>query len=303
MVPEERVLDRQAHVGLGELRDHTAIDELDHRVDHALGMQHDVDTVIWRAVEPVRFHDLVALVREGRRIDRDLRTHAPGRMPERLRGRDRRERTERPIAERAAGRGDSDPPYALGRDPVEALPEPAVLAVDRTKALPRPAARGTDEVAADDEDLFVGERDVLARLEGGERRPQTGDARSGDEHEIHVVRGRELRQIVVPGRDARDAEARRDLLERLTAGARRERRHAQLVRVRCDDFEGLLADRARCTEDRDARWLAHLTIIPDPRRRSGPRPAARRPAANRRDRACRRDRGTTCPNPSRPLGV
>ena len=66
VVPEERVLDRQAHVGLGELRDHTAVDELDHRVDHALGMQHDVDTVIRRAIEPMRLDDLVALVRQGR---------------------------------------------------------------------------------------------------------------------------------------------------------------------------------------------------------------------------------------------
>ena len=40
----QRILDRQAHVRRGKLRDHRAVDEFDHRMDDALRMHHHADT-------------------------------------------------------------------------------------------------------------------------------------------------------------------------------------------------------------------------------------------------------------------
>ena len=86
----QRVLDGKSHVGGAQLGLEGAVDEPDGRVDDALRMDDDLDGVVADIVQPVRLDDLQALVRERRRVDRDLGAHRPGRVAEGLgRGRPR----------------------------------------------------------------------------------------------------------------------------------------------------------------------------------------------------------------------
>ena len=73
----EGVLDGHLHVRLPDLRLHRAVDELDHGVDDALGVDHDVDSVVADPEEDVRLDHLEALVYQGGRIDGDPPTHRP----------------------------------------------------------------------------------------------------------------------------------------------------------------------------------------------------------------------------------
>ena len=66
------------------------------------GVDHDVDTVGGDVEEPARFDDFEPLVRHRRRIDRDLRAHAPIGMLESLGERDVFQVGERRVAEGAA---------------------------------------------------------------------------------------------------------------------------------------------------------------------------------------------------------
>jgi hypothetical protein len=67
----------QLHRRHAHLRENAAIDELHHRVNHALRMDDDLDAVVRQAEEIVRFDDLERLVRQRRAVDRDLPPHAP----------------------------------------------------------------------------------------------------------------------------------------------------------------------------------------------------------------------------------
>jgi hypothetical protein len=169
-IPEEGVLDRQAHVRFGELSLHAPVDVLDKRVDDALRVVDDVDLLVPESVEPARLHDLVALVHERRRVDRDLRSHLPGRMTQRVLRRDAGERFDRHIAERAARRGERDTAHLREILAHKALPEPVVLAVDRAKSISCPAGQAADEMTGGDEDFFVREGNALAVFEGRDRR-------------------------------------------------------------------------------------------------------------------------------------
>ena len=76
----ERVPDRQAHVGQRELGDGGAVGELHHRVDDRLRVHDHLDAVVADAEQLVGLDHLEALVHQRRRVDGDLRTHAPRRM-------------------------------------------------------------------------------------------------------------------------------------------------------------------------------------------------------------------------------
>ena len=115
--------------GLGERR---AVGELDHRVDDRLRVDHDVDAVEREVEEQVRLDHLQPLVDQGRGVDRDDRAHVPGRVRERLLGRDVRR------GRRGCGRG-TGPPLAVrtsrrtssARPAAQALGQRGVLGVDR----------------------------------------------------------------------------------------------------------------------------------------------------------------------------
>ena len=66
------------------MRERSAVAEANERVHDRRGLQHDLDAVVRDRKEEVRLDQLEALVRERRRVDGDLRPHAPRRMRERL---------------------------------------------------------------------------------------------------------------------------------------------------------------------------------------------------------------------------
>ena len=82
----ERVRDRHAHVRVAEMRERGTVAEADEPVDDRRRMDDDFDPVVRQSEEEVRLDHLEALVRERRRVDRDLRAHAPGRVSERILG-------------------------------------------------------------------------------------------------------------------------------------------------------------------------------------------------------------------------
>ena len=84
----ERERDRDAHVGIAEVRESGAVAEADERV-HDRGRVHDhLDPLVGKTEQEVRLDQLEPLVGERGRVDRDLRPHLPGRVRERLLGRD-----------------------------------------------------------------------------------------------------------------------------------------------------------------------------------------------------------------------
>ena len=93
-----------------QLREHRAVREFDHRMHDALRMNHDFDSLHLHAEKPMRLDHLQPFVEECGGIDRDLRTHVPGRMLERLfDGDDRQICSPGSFAERSAGCGQNDP--------------------------------------------------------------------------------------------------------------------------------------------------------------------------------------------------
>ena len=66
--PGDAERDRQLHVRRRGLRNRRAVDELDHRVDHRLGVHDDLDAVEVDAEQQMRLDDLKALVDQGRRV-------------------------------------------------------------------------------------------------------------------------------------------------------------------------------------------------------------------------------------------
>ena len=81
---DERVADREAHVGIRELRDRRTVAEFDHRMDDRLRVDDHVDVVVADTEQLVRLDHFEALVHQRRGVDRDLRAHFPVRVRERL---------------------------------------------------------------------------------------------------------------------------------------------------------------------------------------------------------------------------
>ena len=98
-------------------------------------------SLVRKSEEEVRLDQLEPLVRERRRVDGDLRPHAPRRMGERLVDADVLELVPRAAAERAAGGREDDRVDGVARAALEALEDGAVLASRRAAAgrLPAPA--------------------------------------------------------------------------------------------------------------------------------------------------------------------
>src|SRR3989442_3733315 len=123
----ERVLNRQPHVGDAELCEHRSVGELHHRVHHRLRMNDDVDLIGADAEEPMRLDHLEALVHQRRRIDRDLASHPPGRMLQRLFGGDARQLGRRAAAKRSARCGEHEALDLAASVSMQALVDGVVL--------------------------------------------------------------------------------------------------------------------------------------------------------------------------------
>ena len=107
------VRDRRAHVGVAELGDDRAVRVFDHRMHHALRMNHDLDLLRRRAEQPVRFDDFERLVHHGRRIHRNLAPHDPVRMGAGLVRGHAMQLCQRRFAERTAGGRQQHPAHAV----------------------------------------------------------------------------------------------------------------------------------------------------------------------------------------------
>jgi len=88
-------------------------------------------------------------------------------VPQRLLGSDAVQLLGRRIAEGAAGGGEDDAPDAVRLFAPEALPDGGVLAVDGAELGAVASGFGGDELAGDDEDLFVGQGESSDAGRGG----------------------------------------------------------------------------------------------------------------------------------------
>ena len=177
------------------MRERSSVAEAHEPVDDRRRLQHDLDPVVGNAEEEVRLDQLEPLVRERRRVDRDLRAHAPGGMGERLLGRHVDELVARPSAERPArARQDESRDLVGGRVP-QALVQGRVLAVDRENAAAAPPLRGEREVAGCDEALLVRKREVDPVLERPERRVDAREPDDGVQDDVRLGPIEQIRQI------------------------------------------------------------------------------------------------------------
>ena len=193
----QRIGDRDAHAGRTEMGEHGAVSELHETVDDRLRMHDDVDALVGRAEEVVGLHDLEALVHQGRRVDRDLAAHRPGRVGERLLDGHVLELLASAPPERPPAGGDRQPLDRPRRLSGEELVKCRVLRVDRHDLRPRGLGKRRHQLTSDDQRLLVGERqiDPLAEGRDGGAEPRGADERVqyeirlGLDHEPHETLG------------------------------------------------------------------------------------------------------------------
>ncbi len=163
-------------------------------------MNDDRDIGRGHVEEPMRLDDLESLVHQRRRIDRDLAAHLPGRMPQRVGGRDAGERrtVERP--ERTARRRENQATHFVAAARVQTLVNRVVLAVDGQNRHAPPPGGVNHERAGHDEDFLVGECQRLPRFDRGKRRLETGSPGRRREHDIHVRMSGRFHETGAPGR-------------------------------------------------------------------------------------------------------
>ena len=87
-----------------------AVRKFDHRMDDALRMDNHFHPLHLDSEKPVRLDHLEAFVEERGRIDRDFRSHVPGRMLQRLFRRDRIEFVGWRFAKWSTRRGQDEAP-------------------------------------------------------------------------------------------------------------------------------------------------------------------------------------------------
>ena len=172
------------------------------------------------AEEEVRLDQLEPLVRERRRVDRDLRPHAPRRVRERLLAVTR--------VELVAARPRNGPPEAVRTSRVDGLrargprgtgtSAECSLSTGSSSPPPRSCARER-ELAGGDEALLVRERERDAALERPERRAEAGEADDRVQDDVRLARARAARS----GR-RRPGRARRRARRRAASSRRRARR-------------------------------------------------------------------------------
>ena len=275
------------------MREQGSVAEADERMHDRGRLDRHLYPVVWHAEQIVRLDHLEPLVRERRGVHGDLRAHAPGRMRERLLGRDVLELGARAAAERAAGTGEDERVDLLRLAPLEALEERRVLAVDRQDPAAAPLPRGEGELAGGDEALLVREREVDAALERPERRVHSGEADDGVEDDVRL---RALEQL---GQVASDLLQRRvDVVERRRAGGRGAELELRDAPRRSRSPGGRSSRSPRAARRVSPAKCTKSAPSGIRRRRRGSRRPARRRAGRRSGRACRRGRPAAFPCPS-----
>src|SRR6266508_3870869 len=239
----ERIRDGDAHVRIAEVRERRAVAETEERVHDRARVHHHFDLLVRQLEEEVRLDQLETLVGERRRVDGDLRAHAPRRMRQRFRWSHVVELVTRPASEGASGGGEHERMHLVDTPALEALERGRVLAVDRNQPSAAPPPGLERELAGGDQALLVREREIDAVLQRPERRRQPGEADDGIEDEVGLGALEELCQI------APDLGQRREAVDR--PGARGGSTELQL-RVGADDLQRLAPDRARSAQESDS---------------------------------------------------
>ena len=184
----------------------------------------------------------------------------------------------RAAAERPARGGQREPVDGARPLAGDQLVQRGVLGVDRDQLRARGLRQRHHQLAAHDERLLVGQRDVDPLGERDDRRTEAGRPDDRVEHEVGAALGDEPHQALGPGqhlaagpglRGARGGVgvAERDPPDAVRAGLRHERlvralgrQPDELERLRraCDDVERLRADRARGAEDQEPLHCASM---------------------------------------------
>ena len=148
--------------------------------------------------QPVSLDDLESLVHERGRVYRNLRTHVPLRVAERLLGRNAGECFARKVAQRAAA-ASYDKPAERRHLADKALENRRVFGVYRDNRRAVGESLAHDEFAADYEGLLVRQRDFFALPDGGERRGETCVADQRVHDDVDVRRCGALRYRIRSG--------------------------------------------------------------------------------------------------------
>ncbi len=153
-------------------------------MNHPLRVDQHMDLRVIQVEEVVRFDHLETLIHERRGVDRDLGSHRPHRVLERLLDRRLGELGPRPSAERPPRTRQHDALQVLATLTPKRQGKGRVLGVDREQPLGLTLDQVHHELAADNEALLVGERERLPALERGERGPKTGRADQTVHHDV-----------------------------------------------------------------------------------------------------------------------
>ena len=238
----EREGDGNGHVRVAKVRERCTVAEAGERVDDRGRVDHDLDLLVRDAEEEVRFDQLQPLVGERRRVDRDLRAHAPGRVRERVLDRHALEVVAAAAAEGPARRGQHERVDRSRLATFEALEERGVLRVDGKQQTSAPLFRLARQVACSDQALLVRERERDAALERPERRADSGEA---DDRVQDDVRLGGLEQL---GHVASYLRMRDAVLAPPARSGRTEPTRARKARARGS------APRPRSPAGRSSRW-------------------------------------------------
>jgi len=201
----EGVLDGEAHIRGGELGEDGAIDEFDHRMDDALGVDDDLDAVHADVEEPAGLNHFEAFVEERGGVDGDLASHDPGGVFEGLFECDGFEGLAGPaggVAEGAAAGGEPEVADGGGWLSIEALEDGGMFAVHREHTDTAPARLVHHDFTGHDEDFLGSDGDVLAGTDGGEGRGEAGGADDGDEDDVGLGQGGQFEEAFGTGGDA-----------------------------------------------------------------------------------------------------
>ena len=168
----KRVGDRHSHVRIPQVRERCSVVQVHKPVDDRLRVDDHVDPAVRRPEQMVCLDHLEALVHERRAVDRDASAHVPGRVRERLLGRDAGQ--VRTAAEGATGRRQDKPLDRARRLGVHKLKERRVFRVNGDDACVRRLGERRHEIAADDQALLVGERQLDPPAQGDDRGTESG---------------------------------------------------------------------------------------------------------------------------------
>ena len=247
-----------------------AVAQLDEAVDDRLRVDDHVDVVIRGAEQVVGLDQLEALVHERGRVDGDLAAHRPGGMGERLLDGDRLQLGGLAAAERSPRRGEDQLEHGAGPLGGQQLVQRRVLGVDRDDRGPGGLGELRYQLAADDQRLLVGQRQVDPLAQRRHRRHQARRAHDPVEHQVTAGLGDERDEPVGPSQhlavgpglgglsggvgvgqgDPLDPVGAGLLEQGLPRAPGAQAHHLQLVLAAArDDVEGLDPDRAGGPQD------------------------------------------------------